>query len=72
MLYLWLIIFSVGGDISVNNETLLMIDFVNLKIKLTRSFRCAHRSRLCVYVFIKMSAHMCMNICVYTVFLKRV
>jgi hypothetical protein len=49
-----------------------MIDFVNLKIKLTRSFRCAHRSRLCVYVFIKMSAHMCINICVCTVFLKRV
>jgi hypothetical protein len=38
--------FSVGGDASVHSDTLLMIDFVNLKIKLTQSFRCAHRGRV--------------------------
>jgi hypothetical protein len=34
-----------------------MIDFVNLKIKLTQYFRSIHKSRICVRVFIKMSAH---------------
>jgi hypothetical protein len=33
MLYLWLIILSVGDDVIIDSETLLMIDFVNLKIK---------------------------------------
>jgi hypothetical protein len=31
MLYLWLIIFSVGDDIPVDNEMFLVTDFVNLK-----------------------------------------
>jgi hypothetical protein len=34
VLYLRLIIFLVGGDVSVDNETLLMTDLINLKIKL--------------------------------------
>jgi hypothetical protein len=34
VLYLWLIILSVGGDVSVDSESLLVTDFVNLKIKL--------------------------------------
>jgi hypothetical protein len=33
MLYLRLIILSMKDDISVNSGSLLMIDFVNLKIK---------------------------------------
>jgi hypothetical protein len=49
-----------------------MTDFVNLKIKLTQSFGVAHRGRMCVRVFIDVSAHMCMSICVYTVFLKKI
>jgi hypothetical protein len=32
----------VGDDIPIDNESLLMIDFVNLKIKLTQSFKGAH------------------------------
>jgi hypothetical protein len=55
MLYLWLIILSVGDDVPVNSDVLLMTDFVNLKIKLAQSFRCAHRDRLYVYIFIRMS-----------------
>jgi hypothetical protein len=39
-------------DVPVDSETLLVIDFVNLKIKPAHSFRCAHRSMVCVHVFI--------------------
>jgi hypothetical protein len=61
-----------GGDVSVDSETLLVTDFVNHKIKSAQSFRGAHRGRVYVYMFIGVSAHMCMSICVYTVFLKKV
>jgi hypothetical protein len=54
--------FLVGGDISVDSEALLVTDFMNLKIKSAQSFRGAHRSRMCVYAFIRMSAYTCINI----------
>jgi hypothetical protein len=63
--------FLVGDDVPVDSETLLVTDFVNLKIKPTQSFRDAHRDRLCVRAFIWVSAHTCMSIYVYTVFLKK-
>jgi hypothetical protein len=50
MLYLRLIILSVGGDVLVDNETLLMTDFVNLKIKLIQSFKDVHRDKVCVCI----------------------
>jgi hypothetical protein len=56
------------GD-PVDSDTLLVTDFVNLKIKSAQSFRDAHRGKMCVRVFIGVSAT-CMNICIYTVFLK--
>jgi hypothetical protein len=34
VLYLWLIIFLVRDDVSINNKTFLMTDFINLNIKL--------------------------------------
>jgi hypothetical protein len=71
VLYLQLIIFSVGGDVSVDSDVLLMTDFVNLKIKPAQSFGCVHRSKMYVRVFIRMSTHTCMSICVYTMFLKK-
>jgi hypothetical protein len=71
MMYLRLIILSVGGDVCVNSETFLVTDFVNLKIKPTQSFGGAHKGRVCVCVFIWVSAHTCIIICVYTVFLKK-
>jgi hypothetical protein len=43
VLYLRLIILSVEGDVLVDSETIFVTDFVNFKIKLTQSFRCAHR-----------------------------
>jgi hypothetical protein len=44
--------FLVEGDIPINNESLLVIDFVNLKIKSAQSFRCGHRDMMCARVFI--------------------
>jgi hypothetical protein len=50
--YLWLIILSVVDNFSVNSETLLVTDFINLKIKPAQTFECAHRSMVCMRVFI--------------------
>jgi hypothetical protein len=61
-----------GGDVPVDSEALLMTDFVNLKIKPSQSFGGAHRGRVCMCVFIGVSAHTCMSIYVCTVFLKKV
>jgi hypothetical protein len=61
----------VGGDIPVDSEALLVIDFVNLKIKPAQYLRGTHRGRVCVRVFIGVSARTCMSIYVYTVFLKK-
>jgi hypothetical protein len=72
MLHLQLIIFSVRGDVPVDSDVLLVTDFVNLKIKPTQSFRGAHRSRVCMRVFIGVSAHTYMSTCVCTVFLKKI
>jgi hypothetical protein len=69
MLHLWLIIFLMGGNVSVDSDVLLVTDFVNLKIKLAQSFRVTHRGSVCVYVVIVVSAHM--SICVYIVFFKK-
>jgi hypothetical protein len=52
ILYLWLIILLVRGDILIDNETLLVTDFVNLKIKPIQFFRSAYRGRICTHVFI--------------------
>jgi hypothetical protein len=62
--------FLVGGNVLIDSETLLVIDFVNLKIKPAQSFGGDHRSTMCVHVFIEVSAHTYMSICVCPVFLK--
>jgi hypothetical protein len=43
MLYLWLIILLVRDDVPIDSEMSLITDFMNLKIKSTQSFGCAHR-----------------------------
>jgi hypothetical protein len=48
----------VGGDVSVDSETLLMIDFMNLKIS-AQSFKGAHRGSVCIRIFIGVSAYTC-------------
>jgi hypothetical protein len=55
----------------VGGESFLLIDFVNIKIKLTQSFGGAHRDRVCMYIFIGVSAHTYMTIYICTVFKKK-
>jgi hypothetical protein len=50
---------------------LLLTDFVNLKIKLTRSFGCTHRDRVYACMFIGMSTHTYISNYVCNVFLKK-
>jgi hypothetical protein len=54
----------VGGDVSVDSDVLLVIDFVNLKIKSAQSFRRAYSNRKYVYIFIGVSASICVLYCV--------
>jgi hypothetical protein len=42
----------VVDDVSVDSETLLVTDFVNLKIKLVQFFEGAHKDRVYICVFI--------------------
>jgi hypothetical protein len=81
VLHLRLIILSVGGDVSVDSETLLVTDFVNLNIKSVQSFRGAHRGRVYMHVFIGVclygvyacvySGHTYMSTCFVLYFLKK-
>jgi hypothetical protein len=61
----------VGGDVPVDSNALLMIDFMNLKIKLTQSFKYTHKDRVCMYIFIKMNTHTCISIYIYTMLFKK-
>jgi hypothetical protein len=61
----------VRGDVSVDSETLLVTDFVNLKIKSTQSFRCTHRDMMYILLFIWVSDRTCINFYVYTIFQKK-
>jgi hypothetical protein len=54
----------VGDDVSVDNEILLLTDFMNFKIKSAQSFEDAHRGRVCVHVFVRMNDHIYIYICV--------
>jgi hypothetical protein len=50
MLHLRLIILSVRGDVLVDSKSLLVTDFVNLKIKSVQSFKSIYRSE-CSYMY---------------------
>jgi hypothetical protein len=63
--------FLVGDDVSIDNETLLMTNFINLKIKSVQSFKCVHKGMVCVRIFIGINAHTYMSIYICTVFLKK-
>jgi hypothetical protein len=45
----------VGDDVFVDSETLLVTDFMNLKIKPTQSFKDAHKDRVYIHVIIRVS-----------------
>jgi hypothetical protein len=61
MLYLYLIIFSVESDVLVDNDVLLMMNFVNFKIKSAQSLN----------VLIRIGCVLCTRIYIYTIFLKK-
>jgi hypothetical protein len=52
----------VGDDVFVDSETLLVIDFINLKIKPTQSFKDVYKDRVYIHVFIRVSDHVYMSI----------
>jgi hypothetical protein len=62
----------VEDDVPVDNEALLVTDFMNLKIKSTQSIEDAYRGRMCVRVFIEVSVHTRMSIYICTEFLKNI
>jgi hypothetical protein len=59
ILYLRLIILSVGGDVIIDSKALLVTDFINLKIKSAQSFKYAHRDKMYIYIFIGVNDHTC-------------
>jgi hypothetical protein len=71
VLYLRLIILLVRYNVPVDNETPLVTNFMNLKIKPTQFFRGAYRDRMYVRMFIGVNDRTCMSICVCTIFLKK-
>jgi hypothetical protein len=72
VLHLLLIILSVRGDVPVNSEIFLVTDFISFKIKPIQSFKYDHKDRMCIYIFIRVSNHMYINIYIYTVLKKEV
>jgi hypothetical protein len=62
--------FLVEDDIFIDREILLVNDFINFKIKSAQSFKCAYRVKIYIRMFIEISTHTYISICVYTVFLK--
>jgi hypothetical protein len=63
--------FFVEGDIPVDNKTFLVTYFMNLKIKPAQYFKGTHRDKVYVHIFTRVSAHTCINIYIYTVFLNK-
>jgi hypothetical protein len=61
----------VEGDISIDNDTLLVTDFMKLKIMSIQFFIGVHKDRVYIYVFIDVSAYTYMRIYVYIVFLTK-
>ena len=43
--------FSVVGDVPVDNETSVVTSSISIFAGLTRFFGCAHRGRMCVSVY---------------------
>jgi hypothetical protein len=64
----------VGGDIPIDSETLLMTDFMNLKIKSVQSFGGAHRDRVYVCVYRSQCSYIYEYLrlyCIYKKIIKR-
>jgi hypothetical protein len=55
----------------IDSNAFWVIDFVNLKIKPIQYFAGAHKNMMCVHMFIGVSAHTYMSICICTVGSKK-
>jgi hypothetical protein len=64
--------FFSGRRRPIDSETLLVTDFMNLKIKPTQSFRGTHRNRVYVYVHMNECLYVYEYLCLYCVFFKRI
>jgi hypothetical protein len=53
--------------VHVDNEMLLVTDFVNLKIKPAQSFKCAHRDSVCTRVYRSVYSNIYKYLCLYCV-----
>jgi aspartate carbamoyltransferase catalytic subunit len=60
--------FLVGDDISITSKTILVTDFVNLKIKPAQSFQDTRRGKIYVHIFIEVSTRTYISI--YSVYKK--
>jgi hypothetical protein len=60
-----------GCDVPVDSESLLVTDFVNLKIKSIQSFRCIHKGGMYVRMFIGVIGYTYISIYIFTMFLKK-
>jgi hypothetical protein len=43
--------FSVRDDVFVDSKTFLMINFIDLKIKSTQSFKCTYKYNIYIYIY---------------------
>jgi hypothetical protein len=60
-----------GCDVPVDSESLLVTDFVNLKIKSIQSFQCIHKGRMYVHMFIGVFDYIYISIYIFTMFLTK-
>jgi hypothetical protein len=60
------------GDVPVDNETLLMTNFMNLKIKVDSVFQMCSYEQYIRVIFIGVSAHMCISIYVSKKMLRKI
>jgi hypothetical protein len=67
---IYLIIFLMEDDISVDSKVFFDDRLYESQDKSTQFFKVVHKDMICVHVFIRMSDHTYMNICVYNVFQK--
>jgi hypothetical protein len=58
-------------DVPVDSESLLVTDFVNLKIKSIQSFRYIHKDRMYIRMFIGVIGYTYISIYIFTMFLKK-
>jgi hypothetical protein len=61
----------VEDDISIDSDTLLVTDFVNLRIKLAHSFKCAHKGKVRACVHMSECSDVYENLCLYCISHKK-